>query len=170
MCLRLTFPMCVITVVGHVWGSLEHSHRGRWPASHQDGRNHGFGAANPTWQIHQPDGLPPTTSELTLLPDRQRIGDRRNSGGDGFNDTTAPVYPSEMWNHLYPYLDDDGQPDSGPVLSFELPCCCRTGECSAPAATIRIRRKSIRPRISSKGAADHHCPLRPAPTTARRSL
>ncbi len=53
--------------------------------------------ATPTWQYTNPMAYPRRHFNLTLLPDSNvlAIG---GSGGTGFNDTTCPVYPSEMWN------------------------------------------------------------------------
>ena len=52
---------------------------------------------NPTWQTTNPMAYPRRQFNLVLLPDSNVLAVGGTSG-DGFNDTTKPVYPSEMWN------------------------------------------------------------------------
>src|SRR5262249_3622905 len=52
-----------------------------------------LGDATPTWQYTNPMAFPRRQFNLTLLPDSNVLANGGTSG-DGFNDTTSPVYPS----------------------------------------------------------------------------
>ncbi len=54
-------------------------------------------APTPTWQYTNPMAFPRRQFNLTMLPD-DNVLVTGGSSGTGFNDTTSPVYPAEMWN------------------------------------------------------------------------